>query len=85
MTFRRPKSLKNYSVHARVKTDNGTVVQGSHQCSSTRCEICRNKNFFNVGDKFISHATGQSYNINYNLDFNSNNVIYLLGCKMCGK
>ena len=38
MAFRRPKNLEDYLVHARIKPDNNSVIQGSHRYSSTRCE-----------------------------------------------
>ena len=34
---------------------------------------------------FTSHTTKRSYNINYQLDCNSNNVVYLIICKVCGQ
>ena len=75
MAFRRPKNLKDYLVHAGIKPDNNSVIQGIHQCSSTRCEICRKRSFLNIGNTFVSHTTGISYSINYNLDCNSSNVV----------
>ena len=85
VAFRRPKSLKDYLVNARIRPDNNNSVPGNYRCSSTRCEICRNKNYLNIGNTFVSNTTGKSYNINYNLDCNSSSVIYLLSCKICGK
>ena len=33
---------------------------------------------------FSSHARNNSYPINYHLDCNSRNVVYLISCKVCG-
>ena len=35
------------------------------------------------GERFTSYRTGKSNTINYELDCNSSNVVYLLSCKVC--
>ena len=37
------------------------------------------------GNKFTSNFTGKTFDIQYNLDCNSNNVVYLISCKSCDK
>ena len=51
------------------------------QCGNGRCNACK---FIILGDKFTSCITGKTYSINYQLNCNSSNVIYLLCCKICG-
>lgn len=51
------------------------------QCASSRCD---SYNHLIAGDRFSSHASGTSYNINCSLDCISRNVHYLISCKVCG-
>ena len=50
-------------------------------CKSHRCDVC---NYVITSSSFMSHTTKRSYNTNYQLDCNSNNVVYLLTCKVWG-
>ena len=82
MAFRRPKSLGDYLVHAKLRpstrlerSSKGTVV-----CGNRRCQVCK---YLEPGERFTSYRTGKSYTINYELDCNSSNVVYLLSCKVC--
>ena len=81
-TFRRPKSLGDYLVHAQLRpstrlerSSKGTVV-----CGKRRCHVCK---YLEPRERFISYRTGKRYTINYELDCNSSNVIYSLSCKVC--
>ena len=51
-------------------------------CEQTdrRCQVCK---YLEPGERFTSYRTGKSYTINYELDCNSSNVVYLLSCKVC--
>ena len=84
MAFRRPKSLGDYLVHAKLRpstrlerSSKGTVV-----CGNRRCQVCK---YLEPGERFTSYRTGKSYTVNYELDCNSSNVVYLLSCKVCHK
>ena len=82
MAFRRPKSLKDYLVRARLKpADSGVREQGTVKCGNKRCMIC--KEHLKIGQSFTSKKTNKSYSINYHLDCNSENVVYLLSCRVC--
>ena len=76
MAFRRPKSLKEYLVHAKLRPldQDNEGIRGIHKCASRRCDFC---NYLNVGDRFSSHTTGTA-------NCNSRNVVYLISCKVCG-
>ena len=80
MAFRRPKNLQDYLVRAKLRpvsnSDRGT--KGTMHCKSNRCDVT-------PSSSFTSHTTTRSYNINYQLDCNSNNVVYLITCKVCGQ
>ena len=83
MALRRPKNLQDYLVRAKLRpvsnSDRGT--KGTMHCKSNRCDVC---NYVTPSSSFTSHTTKRSYNINYQLDCNSNNVVYLITCKVCG-
>ena len=83
MAFRRPKSLKEYLVRAKLRPldQDKEGTRGTHKCASRRCDVC---NYLIVGDRFSNHTTGASYTINRGLDCNSRNVVYLISCKVCG-
>ena len=83
MAFRRPKSLQDYLVRAKLRPldQNTSGNRGTLKCTSNRCDVC---NYLAVGDSFSSHVTGTSYPVNHRLDCNSRNVVYLISCKVCG-
>ena len=49
--------------------------------NSNRCQICT---FLCVGRTVRSKTNGKEFRINYNLNCNSKNVVYLITCKVCG-
>ena len=83
MAFRRPKNLQDYLVRAKLRpvSNSDRVTKGTMHCKSNRCDVC---NYVTPSSSFTSHTTKRSYNINYQLDCNSNNVVYLITCKACG-
>ena len=83
MAFRRPKSLRDYLVHAKLgsqHTERG--CSGTKKCDNRRCQVCK---FLKPGDRFSSKSTGKGYSINHQLNCNSTNVVYLISCKVCQK
>ena len=82
MAFRRPKSLGDYLVHAKLKMmRTGDRPKGTVKCGNERCQVC---DYLCPGDTFTSKNTGRNFSINYELNCNSNNVVYLMCCKVCG-
>ena len=81
--FRRPKNLQDYLVRAKLRPvsnrDRGT--KGTVHCKSNRCDVC---NYVVPSSSFTRHTYKRSYSINYQLDCNSNNFVYLIICKVCG-
>ena len=57
MAFRRPKSLQDYLVRAKLRplVQNPGGNRGTHKCTSDRCDVC---NYLAVGDSFSSHCYG---------------------------
>ena len=84
LAFRKPKSLKDYLVRAKVQKQR-IKAEGSRSCGSSVCQISKDESFLKFGNKFTSNVTGKTYDIHYNLDCNSSNVVYLISCKSCGK
>ena len=82
MAFRRPKSLGDYLVHAklRLSTRLQRNSKGTVLCDNRSCQDCK---YLEPGERFYSYRTGKSYTINYQLDCNNSNVVYLLSCKVC--
>ena len=82
VVFRRPKSLRDYLVHAKLRaTSVEDKPKGTVKCGDRRCQVCEH---LKTGDSFISKRTGKKYSINFDLNCNSTNVVYLLSCKLCG-
>ena len=81
VALRKPKSLRDYLVRAKVDIrEPKTLLLGSAKCSSRRCEICK---YMDENSHFKSSQDDQRYSVNYNLNCNSSNVVYLITCKKC--
>ena len=81
VAFRRSKCLSDYLIRARFRSDAKEEVTGTSKCESNRCQIC---NFLCVGRTSRCKTDGKEFRINYNLNCNSKNVVYLITCKVCG-
>ena len=82
VAFRRPKSLGDYLVHTKLKSsDSGDKPKGTVKCGDRHCHVCEH---LKIGESFTSKITGKRYSINFELNCNSTNVVYLLSCKVCG-
>ena len=83
LAFRRLKNLQDYLVRAKLRPlyNSNRGTKGSMHCKSNRCDVC---SYVVPSSSFTSHTTKRSYSKNYPLDCNSNNVMYLLTCKVCG-
>ena len=81
--FRNPKTLKDHLVRSKLKIrDSNNEENGIYKCGNINCDIC---NVLYLSNEFQSTVTGKRYHINFKLDCNSINVIYLLTCKRCRK
>ena len=75
-------SLGDYLVHAKLKSsDSEDKPKGTVKCGDRRCHVCKH---LKIGESFTSKITGKRYSINFKLNCNSTNVVYLLSCKVCG-
>ena len=80
VAFRRPKSLAEYLVRSKMKEgEKEDVKRGTNKCASKRCEVC---NYLDERNYFKGTGTDKKYFINYSINCNSSNVIYLITCKI---
>jgi hypothetical protein len=85
ISYRRPPSLKDTLVRARVsqpktQLQNNSLNGGCQPCRKTRCKNCHNMQTTN---SFKSHITGKSYPINHTLTCTTTNVVYIIECSVC--
>ena len=81
VAFRKPKSLGDYLVRAKVDSRGPKGLPlGTVRCSSRRCKVCK---YIDENSHFKSSQDDRRYSINYSLNCNSNNFVYLITCKKC--
>ena len=81
VAFRKPKSLGDYLVRAKVNSRGPRdSILGTVKCSSRRCEVCK---YMEEKSHFMGSQNDRRYTINYNFNCNSSNVVYLITCKKC--
>ena len=73
VAFRKPKSLRDYLVRAKVDSRRPkNSLLGTVKCSSRRCEVCK---YVDENSYFKSSQDDRRYSINYNLNCSSSNVV----------
>ena len=60
------------------KTPGG--IRGCVRCGDRRCRVC---DFLGAGTDFKINVTDKNFVINFNLNCNSDHVVYLLSCARC--
>ena len=80
VSFRSARKLSRYSVRAKLYLLERLV--GLRQCKKRTCEVCTN---LTETDTFSSVATGETFQINCELNCDGNCFNYLLKCKVCKK
>ena len=79
--FRNGKSLKDHLV--RVKLPNVEIAGRSESCGKGNCQVC---DYICDTDAFTTKACGETFKIQRGiLNCNSEKVIYLLKCRICGE
>ena len=62
--------------------DNGVCgSKGCSPCRKSRCQVCK---VMCSATTFISLVTNKEYRINFSLNCDSSNVVYVLECSVCG-
>ena len=79
--FRNGKSLKDHLV--RAKLPNVEVAGRSESCGKGNCQVC---DYICHTDTFTTKACGETFKIQSGiLNCNSQKVVYLLKCRICGE
>ena len=76
LAYRRPKNIKDCLVKSAMYNKSFS----SNKCHRRRCTHCEN---ISTSSQFSSNITGLSYNLHFDVDCTSRDVIYLVTCKHC--
>ena len=83
MAYRRPKSLRDILVHAKLNpdpSDDGPTGE-SKPCGNKRCFTCK----LMTPTQIAKSSSGASVKLKRQTNCKSANVIYLITCTQCGK
>jgi len=80
--FIRAANLKDNLVWAKLPRIQAEVVKGCVKCGKSRCQVC---SCISEGNSFGCYVSGKQYSISSGFNCDSSGVVYLLGCKVCGK
>ena len=80
-SFRRPKSLKDLLVRAKLPKKKTHRVAPCNPCNTRSCRYCPK---LNKEGRITCSASGRSYVSRYNVTCKSSNLVYGLTCKRCG-
>ena len=79
--FRNAKSLKDHFV--RAKLSNAEITGRSESCGNGNCQVC---DFICDRDTFSTITCGEAFKVQSGiLNCNSQKVVYLLKCRICGE
>ena len=83
MAFRRPKSLRDFLVRARLKpnSDDDNQTGECRPCGRKRCQCC--KMITSAGT--VKSSSGATVRLRQNTDCTTENVVYLISCSSCNK
>ena len=82
VVFRHAPNLKDSLVRAKLPKLQIESDKGCFRCGKSRCQLCR---FMSEGNSFRSNVSGSEFKISSRYTCDSSGVVYLLGCKVCGK
>ena len=82
VAFKRPKNLRDFLVHAKLKPTQLSPAQGTTACGSSRCLTCQH---VKKGTSIRSTSTGQSFRVRATATCKTEHVIYLIECNLCNK
>ena len=82
VAFRRAPNLKDSLVRAKLPKLQIEGIKGCFRCGKSRCQVC---SFMSEGNSFRCSVSGREYTINSSFTCDSSGVVYVLGCKVCGK
>ena len=86
VSYRRPKNLRDHLVRSKLpKLDDQCQTKDSGprtKCENAKCRYCLR---LNKTGRVTSNTTGRTYTSMKNIDCMSNNLVYCINCKKCGK
>ena len=82
VVFRHAPNLKDSLVRAKLPKLQIESDKGCFRCGKSKCQLCR---FMSEGNSFRSNVSGSEFKISNRYTCDSSWVVYLLGCKVCGK
>ena len=83
MAFRRPKSLRDHLVRARLKPDpiDDEPPGECKPCGKPRCQTCR----MIIPSQTAKSSSGARVKLKGDTNCRNQNVVYLISCGKCGK
>ena len=83
MTYRRPKSLRDLLVHAKLKPDpkDNEPLGESKPCGRARCQTCK----MILGTQTVKSSSGAVVMLKCDTNCKTANVVYLISCCKCQK
>ena len=82
VVFRHAPNLRDSLVRVKLPTSQTGIAKGCFKCGKSRCHVC---SFISEGSSFCCNVSGKQYSISSRFNCDSSGVVYLLGCKGCGK
>ena len=82
VVYRWAPDLKDTSVMAKLPRIRTEGVRGCFRCGKARCQVY---GYMPEGTSFRCNVSGREYDIHSDFNCDSSGVVYLLGCKVCGK
>ena len=81
--FRRPKSLRDHLVRARLKPDpiDDERLGECKPCGRPRCQTCK----MITTSRIATSSSGAMLNLKSDTSSRTQNVVYLIACGKCGK
>ena len=84
VSYRKPSSLRDHLVRAKLKSNVTGTPKGIHKCTPQRnCLTC--SHILDGANTITFTNTNKTFNIKQRLDCNSSNVIYVIQCTRCLK
>ena len=81
VAYRRARNLKDLLVRAQIRPPQ-QEYKGTSRCGRPRCKTC---SLVRTGVRFCSTTTKESFTAKVTATCKSDNVVYLIQCKRCGK
>ena len=81
MAYRRPKSLRDLLVRAKLKANMPEPLGETRPCGKSRCKTCK----MITPTQMAKSASGAAIKLRCNTNCKTTNAVYLITCTKCGK